>query len=380
MMSRIYGEGTTERLRVQIEKLMVSFQTHKPEKISAVEETTVEANFKGQWRKIPALNINGTTITVAGSWVKTAVVYDEEWLERELQDPETCIQRLKERSVNMLRADVFTFSQKLPATTPKYSYLTELESVAAVPITSFKDWWEKLPQVTRKNVRRSQKRGVEVSVKEFDDALIRDIVELTKDSPTRQGKRFLHYGKTFEQTKKDQSTHLDRSDFICAYSGNELIGLLKIVYSGSLASVLQFLPKASEQEKRPANALIAKAVEVCEAKGISYLIYGLFNYGNKRHDSLLEFKTRNGFEEFLVPRFYVPLTLRGVICLKFKLHRGIIGLLPDVIIRAAVGIRTKYHNLAGFQGRRSSIAEQPNRIRQTERSNPPAGSTQDSEV
>ena len=96
-MSRIYGEGTTERLRVQIEKLMVSFQTHKPEKISAVEETTVEANFKGQWLKIPALNINGTTITVAGSWFKTAVVYDEEWLERELQDPETCIQRLKER-------------------------------------------------------------------------------------------------------------------------------------------------------------------------------------------------------------------------------------------------------------------------------------------
>ena len=177
-------------------------------------------------------------------------------------------------------------------------------------------------------MRRSQKRGVEVSVKEFDDALIRDIVELTKDSPTRQGKRFLHYGKTFEQTKKDQSTHLDRSDFICAYSGNELIGLLKIVYSGSLASVLQFLPKASEQEKRPANALIAKAVEVCEAKGISYLIYGLFNYGNKRHDSLLEFKTRNGFEEFLVPRFYVPLTLRGVIYLKFKLHRGIIGPCP----------------------------------------------------
>ena len=38
-----------------------------------------------------------------------------------------------------------------------------------------------------------------------------------------------------------------------------------------LASILQFLPKASQQDKRPANALIAKAVEICETKGISHL-------------------------------------------------------------------------------------------------------------
>ena len=63
-----------------------------------------------------------------------------------------------------------------------------------------------------------------------------------------------------------------------------------------------------QEDKRPANALIAKMVEVCEAKGISHLIYGLYNYGNKRNSSLLEFKIRNGFEEFLVPRYYIPLT------------------------------------------------------------------------
>ena len=134
----------------------------------------------------------------------------------------------------------------------------EFESIAAIHITSFKDWWDKLPQVTRKNVRRSEKRGVVASVRQFDDGLVQDIVELTKDSPVRQGKRFLHYGKGFEQVKKDQSTYLGRCDFICAYSEKELVGMAKIIYSGQIASILQFLPKVGQEDKRPANALDRK--------------------------------------------------------------------------------------------------------------------------
>ncbi len=341
---------------------------------------TIEASVKGEWRTVSALNIGGTYITVGGNWLKIAQVHDEEWLQSVLRNPETCVEKLRGRNSNSLSADIFTFCQRLPEIVPHYPYRFESQSVAAIPITSFNEWWNRLPQVTRKNVRRAQKRGVEVSVRSVDDILIGDIVELTKDSPVRQGKRFVHYGKDFAQTKKDQSTHLDRCDFICAYSGRDLIGLMKVVYSDGIASILQFLPKASEQDKRPANALIAKAVEVCAAKGIGYLIYGLYNYGNKRHTSLLEFKVRNGFEEFLVPRFYAPLTTWGAVCLKLNLHRGIIGLLPDRIIKALLRVRTEWHRLSGFQCRRSSIAEQPNRTRQTERSNPPAGSTQDSQI
>ena len=57
--------------------------------------------------------------------------------------------------------------------------------------------------------------------------------------------------------------------------------------------------------------LIAKAVGICETQGISYITYGLYNYGNKRDSPLREFKIRNGFEEILVPRFFVPLTRGG---------------------------------------------------------------------
>jgi hypothetical protein len=345
-----------------------------------LSRTTVEISVRGTWQTIPALRVGALNIITRGKWLKLAVVHNEEWLETEVNHPQAIVEGLKNPRARFLHGDIFTFSQRLPVTVPKYSYHLAWDSIAAIPVTTFRSWWEELPQVTRKNVRRAQKRGVEVVVRSLDEELIRDIAQLTADSPIRQRKAFVHYGKTFDQTKKDQSTFPGHSEFICAYSGKDLIGLLKLVYGDGIASVLQFLPKTSEQDKRPANALIAKAVDVCEARRIPVLVYGLYNYGNKRHSSLLEFKVRNGFQEFLVPRYYVPLTPLGALCLKLNLHKGIISLLPERVIEAALGLRAKWYDISRFLRRRSSMTEQPNRIRQTERSNPPAGSTQDSEV
>ena len=337
-------------------------------------EGSIEVSVKGKWVRVPSLDINGKTIVVRGSWIKVAVVHDEEWLETELEDPKLCVQRLKDQKSHDLRADCFTFSQKLPATLPKYSYPMERDSVSAICLASFTEWWDKLPQETRKNIRRSQKRGVVIRVKQFDDDLIKGIAEVNDDSPVRQGRRNVHYGKSFDQTRKDHSSFLDRSDFICAYHGIEMIGFLKIVYRGRVASILNLAVKASQSDKRPANALVAKAVEICAAKGISHITYGMFNYGNKRHSPLREFKIRNGFQEILVPRFYVPLTRWGGLVMKLKLHLGLIGVLPYSVISLGVYIRTKLYNFKQFLSRCSSMPEQPNRIRQMECSNPPAGS------
>jgi hypothetical protein len=342
-------------------------------------ETTVEISRKGEWIRVPALRVGASTIITNGRLVKIASVCDEEWAHAEITEPDDYVKKLKEHRSGFIRADLFTFAQKLPNVIPKFSYPKELESVAAIRITSFREWWERLPQVTRKNVRRAEKRGVITEVKDLDDKLIRDLVELSRDSPIRQGKRFVHFGKTFEQVKKDQSTLLGRCDFICSYSDGELIGMAKIIYGDRIASILQFLPKASQHDKRPANALIAKMVEICNSKGLEYLIYGMYNYGNKRNTSLLEFKIRNCFEEFLVPRYYIPLTVRGEIGFGMGLHRGLVGILPNNALGAANFVREKWYNLRSTLSRRSSMLEQPNRIRQTERSNPPAGSTPDLE-
>ena len=331
----------------------------------------IDVAIKGKWLTVPALEVNGKNIIVRGKWIKTALVEAEDWLETELDEPEKCAHILKKSPG--FRADILSFAQKLPATIPKYQYPIEWDSIAAIRLNTFKEWWEGLPQETRKNVRRAQKRGVLVLVKKLDDALISDLRELNNDSPLRQGKTFTHFGKTLDQVKRDQEAFLDRSDYICAYFEDELVGVIKLIYRGDVASILTFLPKASHHDKRPANAMMAKAVELCAEKKITHLIFGKFNYGNKHHTTLREFKVRHGFDEILVPHYYLPLSLKGAVIVKLKLHRGLIGLLPHNIITFLVNVRAKLY--AVKMSRCSSTPEQPNRNRKMERSNPPAGSS-----
>jgi hypothetical protein len=306
---------------------------------------SVEISIKGKWTTVPALPIQGKNIVVRGKWIKTAIIDAEEWLETEVQDPELCLRELRQQRSTGLRADLFSFAQKLPSTTPKYKYHLEWDSVAVAPTSSFKEWWESLPQETRKNVRRAEKRGVVIEIKELDDRCLKDLVELNNDAPVRQGKAYYHYGKSLDQVRKDQESFPDRRALLFAYVGDTIVGFAKLVYRGDVAAILQFLPRASHQDKRPASALIARAVELCEAKHISHLTYGLYNYGNKRGDAVREFKIRNGFHEVLMPRYFVALTWKGKLALKLGFHRGLLGLLPHSLIIAGARVRAICFNI-----------------------------------
>ena len=340
----------------------------------AAIDNSIEIRVRGRWVAVPYLELNGNKLYATGRWLKTARVRGEEMMEHELPNPEVYIETLR-RSVNQpVRADIFTFTQKLPATQPKHLYPFEYESAAAIRLLSFKEWWDSLPQETRKNVRRSSKRGVVVRIKEFDDDLIEQIRRVNNDSPFRQGMRNAYYGKSFNETKKLYGEFSGRCDFICAYHGDEMIGFLHLVYRAEIASILNLTTKPSHFDKRPANNLLATAVQICEAKGISHITYGLYNYGNKRHSPLREFKIRCGFKEILVPRFFVPLTLWGALCVRAKVHRGLIGILPHSAITVAGRARARWYNITDCLSRCSLKTERPNRIRQMERSNPPAGS------
>ncbi|MEO5925028.1 MAG: hypothetical protein ABIR70_14505 [Bryobacteraceae bacterium] len=313
---------------------------------------TIEVNVRGKWTPTKALEVKGKNLLVEGKFLKIASIHDEVWLDTEIDDPEACMQALRSE----MPADVFTFMEKVPSESPRYPYPMEIESFAAVRITTFEEWWEGLPQETRKNVRRSQKRGVTVDVRELTSEVIQGIIAINDESPVKQGRPSRYFGKSFEETKKDHGAFLDRSDFICAYFGEELVGLLKLVHRGEISTILGYLPKASHYDKRPANALIAKAVEVSVNRGSTYLIYGNYNYGNKGDSSLREFKVRNGFSEVFIPRYYVPLTLWGKLCMKGKLHKGLLGILPHSVITTAVGLRTKCYT---WLNRASSSLQSP---------------------
>jgi hypothetical protein len=299
---------------------------------------------KGKWIKVPSTRIDDRTVVVTGRFISTAAVHDESWLEGQVvENPENFIHKLKTSKLN---ADIFTFVQKIPDTQPKYKYHFEWDNVAAIPITTFKEWWEKrLPQVTRKSVRRAAKRGVTSKVSEFNDELINGIIGIHNDTLLRQGVPNADYGKDFNVVKEEYSSYLDKSLFIGAYLESELIGIIKLVQMGQLASIMQIISKTTHYDKRPTNVLITKAVEVCEKKGISFLIYGKYVYGNKADSSLTEFKRRNGFEQINMPRYYIPLTLKGKIAINLNIHLGLLGILPSNVISFLRKLRSKWYNI-----------------------------------
>jgi len=309
------------------------------------ESTVIDVSVKGKWVPTPAVHVGGVNVIATGKVVKIAAVHDEGWMEREVEDPEAIVRVLRrENAAGRLKADVFTFAQKLPATTPKYSYPMEWDNLAAIHLTSFTEWWEKqLPQETRKNTRRAAKRGVVTSVRRLGDDLVHEIVKINNDTPLKQGAPFAHYGKTFEQVKRDYSAFDDRSEYICAHVGDELVGFLRLVYCGPVASVLQLMSKRAHYDKRPANALMVKAVEWCAAKGLSYVVYGKYRYGNQEATSLMEFKDRHGFREIKIPRFYVPLTLKGRLAMKLNLHHDLVGVFPRPAIAMGRRLRSKWY-------------------------------------
>lgn len=332
----------------------------------------IEISVRGQWIKVHGFEFADSTIITTGNWLRTAKVHDEAWSENEIQDPASCIYRLRSQRP---RADIFTFTQKPSGTEPKYSYYREDDSIAVVRLSTFDEWWMSVPQETRKNARRSAKYGVRIEIRELDDALVNDLVQLNNSQEIRQGRRYTHHGKSFEQVKKDHSSFVDRSDFICAYFENELVGFVKLVYRGEVASILNLLTNESHNDKRPSNALLKAVVERCVSEGMTHLTYGNFNYGNKRNIPITTFKIRHGFQEVLVPRYFVPLTRRGSLALALGLHRGLLGILPNRLLLLGVAARAKVYSFnQWFISRCSSIAERPNRNRQTGRSNPPAGS------
>ncbi len=304
--------------------------------------SSTQIRIKGRPVSVPSAGIDGRTVIVTGSWLKVATIMDEFLLEGEpVPDPEAFVVQLKRGD---LKADVFTFAQRVPDVVPRYGYHAESDNAAVIPITTFADWLSHRAEYdVRKAVRRAERLGVKTELAEFNDAFVEGICRIYNESPVRQGKPFWHYQKDFETVKRENATYLDRSAFIGAYFQNELIGFIKMVYVGRIASTLQVISQKQHFDKKPMNALIAKAVEICESRGVSHLVYGSYIYNDPK-SSLTEFKRRNGFEQFSLPRYYVPLTLKGRIALQLNLHHQPANGIPKPVLAQLRKIRSLWYN------------------------------------
>ena len=289
------------------------------------------------------ISADDKAIEIQGKLLRIASIKGEAWIGPEnLPDPTLLISELK---AGKRKADIFTFTQRIPDLTPRFPYYMEWDNLAVANISTYDHWWTKqIKDKTRNLVRKAGKKGVTVSVADFDENLVKGIVGIYNETPMRQGRPFVHYGKNFETVKRENGTYLDRSVFLCAYFEDEVIGFIKIVFSTYTGAIMQILSKISHLDKSPTNLLISKTVELCADRKIPYIVYSKYSYGKIGSSSLLNFKRHNAFKRINIPRYYVPITLIGKVALKLKLHRGVIEIMPEKMVEKLRNLKFAWYS------------------------------------
>jgi len=275
---------------------------------------------------------------VRGRFLKTAGLKNE-WLD-DVEDPESIIGELKRRNIG---ADLFTFWQRYPDAEPKFPYHMEWDNWAVLTVSSYDSWFQhQIHRKARTAIRKASKMGVEVRIAPFNEEFITGVTKIFNETPFRQGKKFEHFGKSFQEVQEELSKESARTDFIGAYYQGEMIGFTQQVYAKECAHPFGGLTLIAHRDKSPNNALLAKAVEACASRGARYVVYGIFDYGTGG-GGLAEFKIRNGFQKVLVPRYFVPLTAQGRISVSLNLHHGLKGMVPKKLLKIIVDMRKKRH-------------------------------------
>ena len=276
------------------------------------------------------ITVRGTHIRIRGGPLRIGKLEAEKY--QFIYDPPAMIEALKTCGT---RIDLFTFLQRLPETSPKYSYPFVFDNLAVIPLTTFEHWWhEQIGNKTRNMIRHAERKGVVLREVAFDDSLVKGIWEVYNECPVRQGVPFRHYGKDLTTVHREEATFLESSTFIGAFVGETMVGFVKLVYdeTGSQAGLMNIISMIRHRDKAPTNALIAHAIKTCVQRGVRYLVYSNFAYGkSKGKNGITDFKRNNGFVKVEVPRYYVPLTSLGWLGYRLGAHRTLVEIIPDSI-------------------------------------------------
>ncbi len=219
----------------------------------------------GKAVSLDCAKIDGQTYSVTRRFVRV-ISLEDDWYE-DVVDPASVIATLNKSKI---RADVFTFWQRLPEIEPRYQYHTEWESLAVLSIKSFDYWWSKqIKDKTRNMVRKAEKSGIEVREASYES-------------------------------------------------------------------------KVEHRNKAINNALIAHTIKKCETQQLPYLVYAYWN-----ENSLSDFKRHCGFEQVKLPRYFIPLTVKGTLALSCGVHRDLKGALPRRVRDRLKQWRNRWYAVAG---------------------------------
>ena len=242
--------------------------------------------------------------------------------ERDVVPTERFLEKLAERGV-----DIFTFIERkwcFTVPNPPKNWVKAEDNIGLLRVATYRDWWEGVGKKTRNMVRKAEKSGVTTAVVEPSEKLAEGIWKIYNETPIRQGRAFPHYGQSLQSVASGVLS-ARRSTFIGAFFQNGVAGFIELVHGENIAIISQILSLQKLWDKAINNALVAKAIEVCAAKQVRWIMYG--RMGN--HPSLDSFKKSHGFEKFSLTRYYVPLTRKGRMTIALGLHRELKDALPQ---------------------------------------------------
>src|SRR5437867_1543706 len=117
---------------------------------------SVEISVRGKKVTVPSVKVQNRTVVITGTWLKIASLFDEEVIDGDvIQDPESFWHELARMKCG---ADILTFCQRIPETQPRYCYPFEWDNVAAVPITTYEEWFStRIGADVKRNVKKAAK-------------------------------------------------------------------------------------------------------------------------------------------------------------------------------------------------------------------------------
>jgi hypothetical protein len=243
---------------------------------------------------------------------------------RDFVPSESFFKKLVERD-----ADIFTFVERkwcCPLVNPSKDWLKAEDNIALLKVIPYTDWLTAIGKKTRNMIRKAEKNGIKTEVVQPTDELAEGIWKIYNETPVRQGRAFSHYGARLEDVRR--TVAFSAADtFITATLEGELVGFIQLVHGDQITIMSQILSLQKHWDKALNNALVAKAVEVCSARGGQWLMYG--RMGN--HPSLDSFKQNNGFTKCTLTRYYVPITGKGRLAAKLGLYRQAKDAIPEFL-------------------------------------------------
>ncbi|MCW4044474.1 MAG: GNAT family N-acetyltransferase [Candidatus Bathyarchaeota archaeon] len=241
---------------------------------------------------------------------------------RDIVPSDRFIEKLGDRGI-----DIFTFIERKWCNTisnSPQSWLKAEDNIALLKVVTYDEWQKNIGKKTRNMIRKAEKSGVKTEVAAPTEKLAEGIWKIYNESPIRQERAFPHYGVSLQSVTRSVLT-AQNCTFVGAFLQDELVGFIQLVYGDKIAVISQILARQQHADKAVNNALVAKAVEVCAAKQVGWVMYG--RMGN--HPSLDRFKESNGFVKFPLTRYYVPITKKGRFAAKLGLHRELKDVLPQ---------------------------------------------------